>query len=104
MKTAKTKKAIMFGTSGQAQVMDYLLTHDSCYEIVAFTSSAEFVIEPTIYGRPLVPFETIESVYPPAEYEMHIAIGYNTQNTIRRKFYDAAKAKGYRLLTYISSR
>ena len=80
----KTKKAILFGTSGQTQVMDFLLTVDSEYEIVAF--------------------ENIEELFPANQFEMHIAIGYNSQNTMRAKFYDLAKAKGYKLLTYISSR
>lgn len=100
----KNKKAILFGTSGQAEVMDYLLTNDSEYEIVAFTSTSDFIKTETIYGRPLVAFEDIEKMYPTEQYEMHIAIGYNTENTIRRKFYDAAKQKGYKLLTYISSK
>lgn len=100
----KTKKAIVFGTTGQAEVMGYLLAHDSEYEVAAYTSTAEYVKTDSIYGKPLVRFEDIEKKYPPSEYEMHIAIGYNTQNTIRRKFYEAAKEKGYKLLTYISSR
>lgn len=100
----KTKKAILFGSSGQAQVMHYLLQHDSEYDVVAFTSTAEFVTSETIYGLPFVPFENIETIYPPSEYEMHIAVGYTNNNTIREKFYHEAKAKGYKLLTYISSR
>jgi len=100
----KSKKAILFGTSGQAEVMDYLLTNDSEYEIVAFTSTSDFIKTGTIYDRPLVAFEGIENIYPPDQYEMHIAIGYNTENTIRRKFYDEAKLKGYKLLTYISTK
>lgn len=100
----KRKKAILFGTSGQAEVMDYLLTHDSEYEVVAFTSTKDFIKDDKIYGRPLVPFENIEDSYPPDKFEMHIAIGYNTQNTVRRRFFEEAKRKGYRLLTYISSR
>jgi len=100
----KTKKAIIFGTSGQSEVMDYLLTNDSEYEIVAFTSTKEFINSDTIFGRPLVAFENIEEMYPLNEYEMHIAIGYNTQNTVRNKFYCQAKEKGYKLLTYISSK
>jgi sugar O-acyltransferase (sialic acid O-acetyltransferase NeuD family) len=100
----KNKKAIIFGTSGQAEVMAYLLDNDSEYEVVAFTATKEYVNEKSAYGRPLVRFETIENSYPPSEYEMHIAIGYNTQNTVREHFYFEAKKKGYKLLTYISSR
>lgn len=104
MKLKKFKKAVIFGTSGQAEVMDYLLGVDSEYEVVAFTSTKDFITSDTIYGRPLVAFEGIETIYPPGEFEMHIAIGYNTQNTVREKFYGSAKEKGYRLLSYVSSR
>src|SRR6266850_7962164 len=99
----KNKKAILFGTSGQAEVMDYLLTHDSPYEIVAFTSSRDFITQEHVYGRPLVAFENIEEHYSPSHFEMHIAVGYNSQNKLRERFYHEAKAKGYRLLTYVSS-
>ena len=100
----KTKKAILFGTSGQAEVMDYLLTVDSEYEVVAFTSTSDYIDSNEIYNKPLIPFETIEKTHPPQEYEMHIAIGYNDRNKTRNKFYNQAKAKGYKLLTYISSK
>jgi len=100
----KTKKAIIFGTSGQAEVMAYLLEQDSEYEVVAFTSTKDYITSDIMYGKPLIAFESIEKTYPTSEYDMHIAIGYNTQNTIREKFYHEAKLKGYKLLTYISSK
>lgn len=100
----KTKKAILFGTSGQAEVMSYLLEIDSDYEVVAFTASQDYVKTDKIFGKPLVAFENIENIYPPKEYEMHIAIGYNDRNKTRTKFYNQAKEKGYNLLTYISSK
>ncbi|MBI3511398.1 MAG: acetyltransferase [Bacteroidetes bacterium] len=100
----KTKKAVIFGTSGQAEVMDHLIMNDSGYDVVAFTSTDDFIKTNSIYGRPLVAFEDIEKKYSPSEFEMHIAIGYNTQNKTRERFYHEAKAKGYKLLTYISSK
>ena len=59
----KTKKAILFGTSGQAEVMDYLLTVDSEYEVLAFTSTSDYIDSEEIYNKPLIPFETIEMTY-----------------------------------------
>jgi sugar O-acyltransferase (sialic acid O-acetyltransferase NeuD family) len=100
----KNKKAIIFGTSGQAEVMAYLLDHDSEYEVVAFTSTKDYVTAGEVYGRPLVAFENIEQLFPPDKFDMHIAIGYNTQNTVREKFFHEAKKKGYKLLTYISTK
>ena len=100
----KTKKAIIFGTSGQAEVMSYLLEIDSHYEVVAFTSTKDYIKSENIYGKPLVPFENIEKRFNPLEYDMHIAIGYNDRNKTRTKFYKLAKEKGYNLLSYISSK
>lgn len=100
----KTKKAIIFGTAGAAEVCKYLLDTDSEYEVVAFTASSQYIESDTIYGLPLVPFEGIETRYSPAEYEMYISVGYVKSNTIRERFYTEAKQKGYKLLTYISSR
>lgn len=100
----KTNKAIIFGSSGQAEVMAYLLDVDSEYEVCAFTSTKEFIDKDEIYGKPFVAFENLEISFPPTEYEMHIAIGYTGQNKIREKFFFEAKKKGYKLLTYISSK
>ncbi len=100
----KTKKAIIFGSTGQAEVMAYLIDNDSEYEVVAFTSTKDYIDKDVIYGRPFVPFEDIEKQYPPSEYDMHIAIGYQKKNQTRQMFYNQAKEKGYKLLTYISSK
>lgn len=100
----KTKKAIIFGSTGQAEVMAYLIDNDSEYEVVAFTSTKDYIDKDEIYGRPFVPFEEIEKQYPPSEYDMHIAIGYQKKNQTRQMFYNQAKEKGYKLLTYISSK
>ena len=100
----KTKKAILFGTSGQAEVMDYLLTLDSEYEVVAFTATKDYIEKDEIYNKPLIAFENIEKSFLPSDFEMHIAIGYNDRNKTREKFYRLAKSKGYKLLTYVSSR
>lgn len=100
----KNKKAIIFGYSGQSQVVDFLLTHDSMYEVVAFTCSAAHRNAEAVYGKPLIDFENIELKYPPDKYEMFISIGYADYNKIRERFYYEAKNKGYKLLTYISSK
>lgn len=103
-KPVKTKKAVIFGTSGQAEVFNFLLTYDSPYEIVAFTCSKAHIDKTTIFEKPLVAFEEIEIIYPPSEFEMYISIGYGNNNKIRERFYNEAKEKGYHLLTYISSK
>jgi len=97
-------KAVIFGTGSFAELAHYFLTHDSTYIVHAFCADRDHIKHDTFCGLPLRPFETIEQDYPPEEYSMFIAVGYNRLNTLREKYYHLAKAKGYRLLTYISSR
>ncbi len=100
---SKTKKAIIFGTGSFAELVHYFLTHDSEYEVVAFTVSKDQIKKPQFMDLPLIPFEEIKNSYSPNDYEMYIAVGYNQMNSVRERFYKEAKQKGYVLLTYVSS-
>lgn len=100
----KNKKLIIFGDSAFAEIAYEYFTHDSVYEVIAFTVTKEYLNKSTLFKLPVVPFEEVEFHYPPNEYEMHIALVYNSLNRIRKQFYNAAKNKGYTLANYISSK
>ncbi|MGZ3883575.1 MAG: acetyltransferase [Bacteroidia bacterium] len=100
----KTKKLVLFGDSAFAEVAYELFTHDSEYEVVAFTVTKEFLKKDTLFGLPVVAYEEVTKLYPPSQYEMYVALVYNTLNRTRAKFYYDAKQKGYTLANYISSR
>lgn len=100
----KTKKLILFGDSAFAEIAYEYFMYDSEYEVVAFTVSKEYLKKETLCGLPIVPFEDVENLYSPSEYEMHIALVYNSLNRVRRQFYLDAKSKGYTLANYVSSR
>ena len=55
-------------------------------------------------GLPVVPFEEIETAFPPEHYQMFVAIGYRNLNAARAGKYRQAKAKGYALASYVSTR
>jgi sugar O-acyltransferase (sialic acid O-acetyltransferase NeuD family) len=99
----KKKKLILFGDSAFAEIAYEYFTQDSIYEVVAFTVSREYLKKANLFGLPVVAFEEVEKEYPPAEFDMHIALVYNSLNRLRRKFYFDAKEKGYSLANYISS-
>jgi sugar O-acyltransferase (sialic acid O-acetyltransferase NeuD family) len=101
---AKEKKLIIFGDSAFAEIAYEYFTHDSEYEVVAFTVTSEFLKKDSLFGLPIVAFENIEKVYSPSTHDMHIALVYNNLNRARMKFYNEAKGKGYALANYISSR
>lgn len=99
----KTKKAIIFGTARFAEVVDFYLTHDSEYEVAAFTVSGNDSLD-SFCGKPVVSFEDVQKKYSPAEYEMFVAIGCRKMNLLRQDFCKDARNKGYKLLSYICSK
>jgi sugar O-acyltransferase (sialic acid O-acetyltransferase NeuD family) len=98
------EKVIVFGNSVFAELTYFLLTHDSPYEVVAFTVDGKYLKEDKLFGLPVVPFETVESFFPSSEYKMIIAISFQRVNRLREEKYFQAKNKGYQLINYISSR
>jgi len=52
----------------------------------------------------VIAFDEVTSRYPPASAELFIAIGYSDLNRHRAEKFHAAKAMGYRLAAYLSSR
>lgn len=100
----ENKPLIIFGTGDAAQVAHYLFTLDGNRNVVAFTVDSAYLQEQEFDEKPVVAFEEISRLYPPAEYDMYIATGYNQMNKLREKKYNQAKAMGYTLATYISSR
>lgn len=99
----KEKKIILFGDSAFAEIAYEYFTHDSKYEVIAFTVSKEYLKKETLFGLPVLPFEEIEKHFSPENHYMHIALVYNQLNRIRIKFYNEAKLKGYKLANYIST-
>jgi sugar O-acyltransferase (sialic acid O-acetyltransferase NeuD family) len=100
----KEKKLVIFGDSAFAEIAYEYFTHDSEYEVVAFTVTSEFLNKDSLFGLPVVAFEDVEKNYDPAKHNMYIALVYNNLNRTRMKFYFEAKAKGYKLSSYVSSR
>lgn len=100
----KSKKLILFGDSAFAEIAYEYFTHDSEYEVVAFTVNKEYFTKSSLFDLPVVPFEDIEKQYSPKEHEMHIALVYNQLNRVRKRIYIEAKEKGYTLANYVSSR
>jgi sugar O-acyltransferase (sialic acid O-acetyltransferase NeuD family) len=98
------RKVVIFGSGGFAECAHFYLTHDSEHEVAAFTVNASHLDKETLLGLPVAQFEAIEQRFPPSEYAMFIAIGYARVNKLRADVYAQAKAKGYELVSYVSSK
>jgi sugar O-acyltransferase (sialic acid O-acetyltransferase NeuD family) len=100
----KSQQIIVFGTGEVAELADFYFTDDSGFEVVAFTVDAAFMKETEFRGRPVVPFERVGEQFPPECFGFFVAVGYGKLNAVRAGKVAAALAKGYRLVSYVSSR
>ncbi|MDR5834611.1 acetyltransferase [Caballeronia sp. LZ034LL] len=100
----KSRKLVILGDSAFAEVAYEYFTHDSEYEVVGFSVESAYLQRDSLFGLPVVPFESIETHFEPAHVEFYAALVYSQLNRLRRRLYEAAKAKGFRPASYISSK
>lgn len=101
-----TKKLIIFGLSNIAECAYEYFTHDSNYEVMAFTVDRMYISDDTttIFGLPIVPFDSLEEEFSTKEYHVFVAMGAHKLNRLRTQKVFEVKEKGYQLASYISSR
>lgn len=100
----KDHKLIVIGDSAFAEIAYEYFTHDSPYEVVAFSVEQAFLKRDRLFGLPVVPFEELERHFPPPEHSFYAALVYTQLNRLRARLYGAARAKGYAPASYISPR
>jgi sugar O-acyltransferase (sialic acid O-acetyltransferase NeuD family) len=98
------KELIIFGTSTVAEVAYYYFSTDTDLKVAAFTVDADFLDQKTFLDKPVVPFETLSREYPPTDYLLFIAVGYQKLNRFRQDRFETAKNLNYEMPSYISSR
>jgi sugar O-acyltransferase (sialic acid O-acetyltransferase NeuD family) len=98
------KKLVIFGAGDIAQLAHFYFSTDSNYEIVAFTVDDSHLEKAEFCGLPVIPFADIEEKFPQGEFSFFVALSYSKLNTLRKEKYLAAKALGYDIASYVSSR
>jgi sugar O-acyltransferase (sialic acid O-acetyltransferase NeuD family) len=97
-------KIVIFGAGRGANVATRYFNDDSSHEIVAYTVDDEYADRKEFMGRPIIPFSRIEKEIPPEQSQMFVLLGFQRMNALRAEKVAAAKAKGYSLASYVSSR
>lgn len=98
------KKVIIFGILDTAELAHWYLENDSEYEVVAFTVHGKYKETESFRGLPLVAFEEIENTYPPSEFLLFAPMTGRSMNRLREQVYLEGKSKGYKYISYISSK
>jgi sugar O-acyltransferase (sialic acid O-acetyltransferase NeuD family) len=92
---------VVFGGGGIAEVATAYLERDSPHRIVGYTVDAAFRHSESFMGKPLVAWETLESVFPPDRVQLLGPLSYRRLNHFRRDRYLEGKARGYSFASYI---
>ena len=96
-------KIVIFGAGKIADEAYFYLSNDSPHEVVAFTVDGEHLSADEKLGLPVIAFEDVARDYPPSDFKMFIAVGYQDLNRFRARKYEEAKTRGYQLISYVSS-
>jgi sugar O-acyltransferase (sialic acid O-acetyltransferase NeuD family) len=100
----KEKKLVIVGAGEFAEIAYEYFTHDSPYEVVAFSVNKAFIKENTLFGLPVVPFEELEKHYSPQEHSAFVAVTFTQLNRVRTKLYTETKEKRFPIASYVSSK
>ena len=98
-------KVIIFGIEDFAELAHYYLEYDSEHEVVAFSVSKNYLPDILEFkGLPVVAFEEIEKQFPTSVYKFFAPMSPVKMNKLREAVYNDIKAKGYELISYISTK
>lgn len=98
------QQIVIFGVGDIAELADFYFSHDSEFEVAGFTVDEAYLKQGEFRGRPVVPFERITETFPPERFGFFVAVSYAKLNAVRADKVAGARAKGYRLASYLSSR
>jgi sugar O-acyltransferase (sialic acid O-acetyltransferase NeuD family) len=99
----KKRKLIIIGDTAFAEIAFEYFTHDSGYEVVAFSVEQEYLKRESLFGLPVAAFENLQDLYEPGEHSFFAANVYTQKNQLRTRLYRTAKEMGYAPASYISS-
>src|SRR5262245_9302115 len=97
-------RVVIFGAGDIARLARVYFARDTDHEVVAFAVDPAFRRADELLGLPVLDFEDACRRFPPDGHSMFIALSYGRMNQDRAEKYYAAKARGYSLVSYVSSR
>ncbi|MGR9036840.1 MAG: acetyltransferase [Gammaproteobacteria bacterium] len=98
------KELVIVGDSAFAEIAYEYFTHDSDYTVAGFAVEAGYLKSDSLFGLPIVPFETVQERFHPDSHDLFVATVYTQLNRLRARLCREAKLKGYSLASYVSSK
>lgn len=98
------KPVVIFGMGVVAEVIYYYMVEECGFEVVGCTVDRDYVSATRLDDLDVVPFEDVTDRYPPDQYLMFVALGYQDLSAVRAERVAAAKQRGYQLTSVIHPR
>ncbi|KVD76774.1 sugar O-acyltransferase [Burkholderia sp. ABCPW 14] len=96
---------VLFGLQDYAELAHYYLEHDSPHKVVAFCVDRQYVPDGgTFKGVPVVAFEDVANTHPPGDFSFFAPMSPKHMNRDRERIFNGIKARGYTLISYVSSK
>ena len=96
---------MIVGAGELARLAHHDFSNDSPRSVAGFAVDARYLgSRAEVADLPIVAFEEICASFPPADYDLFVAIGYSRLNAARAERCAAARSLGYGLANYVSSR
>ena len=96
------KDLIIFGTGKIADVVFYFAKEECGFNVRAFCVDDEFRKSESFHDLPVVSFNEVITQFPPADFDMFVAVGYQDLNRLRQTKCEEAKNLGYNLVSLVS--
>jgi sugar O-acyltransferase (sialic acid O-acetyltransferase NeuD family) len=98
------KPLVIFGAGEIAEVAHFYFTHDARRTVAAFTVDGAYLKDKSFCGLPVVAFEEVQQRFASATHDCFVAMSYAKINALRAQKCAEAKARGYALASYVSSK
>ncbi|MDN8616667.1 acetyltransferase [Variovorax ginsengisoli] len=96
---------VIFGMQDYAELAHFYLENDSEHRVAAFCVNRAYLPEGGWFkGVPVVAFEDVEHTHPPADFSFFAPMSPKHMNRDRERVFVDIKTKGYRMVSYLSSR
>lgn len=96
---------IIFGLQDYAELAHYYLQQDSDHEVAAFCVHRDYLPDGGHFkGLPVVAFEDVADMYPPSSFNFFAPMSPKRMNRARERIFLDIKDKGYRMISYVSSK
>jgi len=96
---------VIFGLQDYAELAHFYLENDSPHRVAAFCVNRPYIPESgSCKGIPVVAFEDVQDTHPAADFRFFAPMSPKRMNRERERIFNDIRAKGYRMISYVSSR